>query len=190
MTASRAAAGDDALDERAQIQWILKTCRTVAVVGLSSNPYKDSYIVAHHLHRQGYEVVPVNPTATAILGRPAYPSLAALPAEVAQHIDLLLIFRPSGEVEQIVDAGASRLPHLKAVWTQKGIVDHQAAARARAQGLAVVQDRCIRTQHLFAKFGTTTPDGSIAHGTPDKTDVKDPTAQGDEQKSSHRRART
>lgn len=140
-------------DVAAQIRWILENCRTVAVVGLSSHPFKDSHIVANHLHRAGYQVVPINPTAATILGRPVSPSLAALPPDVAQRIDLVLIFRPSEEVGAIVDAALAHLPNLRAIWTQKGIVDDAAAARARAKGLVVVQDRCIRTQHLFMKFG-------------------------------------
>lgn len=101
-----------AADERAQIRWILEECKTVAVVGLSSNPYKDSYIVAHHLHRHGYDLVPINPNADTILGRPVFPSLSALPAADAMRVQLVLIFRPSDEVPQIVDAALAHLPNL------------------------------------------------------------------------------
>ncbi len=139
--------------DRAQIRWVLEHCRTVAVVGLSSNPYKDSHIVAHHLSRHQYELIPINPAAQAVLGRPAYPHLAALPPELAHRVDLVLIFRPSAEVPEIVAAALRHLPRLKAVWTQKGIVHDGAAAEARGRGVLVVQDRCIRTQHLFARFG-------------------------------------
>jgi predicted CoA-binding protein len=142
-----------AADERAQIRWILEECKTIAVVGLSSNPYKDSYIVAHHLHRQGYDLVPINPNADTILGRPVFPSLSALPAADAVRVQLVLIFRPSDEVPQIVDAALAHLPNLQAIWMQKGIVNEPAAARSRDAGLIVVSDRCIRTQHLFTKFG-------------------------------------
>ncbi len=140
-------------DERAQIRWILEECKTTAVVGLSSNPFKDSYIVAHHLHRQGYDLVPINPNADTILGRPVFPSLSALPTADAVRVQLVLIFRPGDEVPQIVDTALAHLPNLKAIWMQKGIVNEHAAARARDAGLIVVSDRCIRTQHLFAKFG-------------------------------------
>ncbi len=142
-----------AADERAQIRWILEECKTVAVVGLSSSPYKDSYIVAHHLHRQGYDLVPINPKADAILGRPVFTSLSSLPAGDAGRVQLVLIFRPSGDVPQIVDAALAHLRNLQAIWMQKGIVHEPAAARAREAGLIVVSDRCIRTQHLFTKFG-------------------------------------
>jgi predicted CoA-binding protein len=140
-------------DERAQIRWILEECKTVAVIGLSSSPYKDSYIVAHHLHRQGFDLVPINPKADTILGRPVFPSLSALPTADAARVQLVLIFRPSDEVPQIVDAALAHLPNLQAIWMQKGIVNEPAAARARDTGLIVVSDRCIRTQHLFTKFG-------------------------------------
>jgi predicted CoA-binding protein len=142
-----------ASDERAQIRWILAECKTIAVVGLSSSPYKDSYIVAHHLHRQGYALIPINPKADTILGGPVFPSLSALPAADAERVHLLLVFRPSDEVPQIVGTALAHLPNLRAIWMQKGIVNETAGARARDVGLIVVQDRCIRTQHLFTKFG-------------------------------------
>lgn len=142
-----------ATDERTQIRWVLEHCRTIAVVGLSSNPYKDSYIVAHHLHRNGYELIPINPTATVILERRAFPTLAVLPAEVAERVQLVLIFRPSDEVPEIVNTALASLPNLQAIWMQKGIVHEASAARALAAGRIVIQDRCIRTQHLFSKFG-------------------------------------
>ncbi len=141
------------VDERAQIRWVLEHCTSIAVVGLSSNAYKDSHIVAHHLHRQGYELIPINPAAASILKQAAFPALRALPADIAARVQLVLIFRPSEEVPQIVDDALAQLPNLLAIWTQKGIVHEAAAARARAAGRIVVQDRCIRTQHLFTKFG-------------------------------------
>lgn len=141
------------VDERAQIRWTLEHCRTIAVVGLSSNVYKDSHIVAHHLRRQGYELIPINPAASTILDQAAFPSLAALPADIAARVQLVLIFRPSAEVPPIVDDALAHLPNLLAVWTQKGITSEAAAARARAAGRIMVQDRCIRTQHLFTRFG-------------------------------------
>ena len=141
------------VDERAQIHWVLEHCKTIAVVGLSSNVYKDSHIVAYHLQRHGYDLIPINPAATTILEQAAFPSLAALPADIAARVQLVLIFRPSAELPQIVDEALAHLPNLLAVWTQKGIVHEAAAARARGAGRIVIQDRCIRTQHLFSKFG-------------------------------------
>ena len=139
------------VDERAQIRWVLEHCKTIAVVGLSSNVYKDSHIVAYHLQRNG------NPTATTILEKPAFPTLRALPAEIAGTVQLVLIFRPSEEVPSIVDDALAQLPNLVAIWTQKGIAHDAAASRARAAGRIMIQDRCIRTQHLFSKFGQPAP---------------------------------
>ncbi|MER3397457.1 MAG: CoA-binding protein [Chloroflexota bacterium] len=140
------------MDEQEVIRYLLTNSRTVAVVGLSSNPRKDSYIVAHHLHRYGYTVVPINPTAQEILGRKAYPSLTALPPELAAAVDLVVIFRPAGEVPAIVREALEHLPNLRGIWTQKNIVHPGAAELARSRGLAVVQDRCVRTQHLYLRF--------------------------------------
>jgi predicted CoA-binding protein len=145
------------VDERAQIRWVLEHCKTIAVVGLSSNLYKDSHIVAYHLQRQGYDLIPINPSATTILEQAAFPSLAALPPDVAARVQLVLIFRPSADVPPIVDEALAHLPNLLAIWTQKGIVHDEAATRARAAGRIVIQDRCIRTQHLFSKFGQPAP---------------------------------
>ena len=157
------AAGPAALvNERAQIRWVLEHCRAVAVVGLSSHPYKDSHIVAHHLFRHNYEVIPINPAAMAVLGQPAHASLAALPSDLARRVDLVLVFRPSAEVPEIIEAALTHLPRLRAIWTQKGIVHDEAAARARRRGMVVVQDRCIRTQHLFTRFADEQPERSLS----------------------------
>lgn len=140
------------MDERETTRYLLTASRTIAVVGLSSNPRKDSYIVAHHLHRYGYTIVPVNPTAGEILGRRAYPSIAAIPPDLARTVDLVVVFRPAEEVPGIVREALEHLPNLKGIWTQKNIVSPEAAELARARGLAVVQNRCIRTQHLYLRF--------------------------------------
>lgn len=140
------------IDEGSRIRWLLETCRTIAVVGVSTHPFKDSHIVTHHLHREGYEIVPVNNRAAAILGRPAYPSLDALPDDVAARVNLVVVFRPSEEIPGIVEQAMARLPNLKGIWTQKGLVHDAAAARVRGAGLVIIQDRCIRTQHLGYKF--------------------------------------
>jgi uncharacterized protein len=150
------------VDERAQIRWVLAHCRAVAVVGLSSHPYKDSHIVAHHLFRHNYEVIPINPAATAVLGQTAHPSLAALPNDLARRVDLVLVFRPSAEVPEITEAALTHLPRLRAIWTQKGIVHDEAAAKARNRGIVVVQDRCIRTQHLFTRFADEKSERSLS----------------------------
>ena len=120
---------------------ILKECRTIAVVGLSSNPARPSYGVASYMKAQGYRVIPVNPNETNVLGEPAYPSLAAVPGT----IDLVNIFRKSEDVLPIVEDAIAR--GAKAIWMQEGITHEQAAVRAGESGLLVVMDRCWFKEH-------------------------------------------
>ena len=118
------------------IQDILLSCRTIAVVGASSNPARASHHVAAYMKAQGYRVIPVNPNEQQVIGERAYPSLEAVPAA----IDLVNIFRRSEEVGPIVEAAIAK--GAKAVWMQEGVVNESAAHMARAAGLAVVMDRC------------------------------------------------
>lgn len=127
--------------EAEAIQKILLECRTIAVVGLSSNPARPSNRVAAYMEAQGYRVIPVNPNETTVLGEPSYPSLAALPGP----IDLVNIFRKSEEVLPIVDEAIAR--GAKAIWMQEGVVNEEAAERARQAGLLVVMDRCCLKDH-------------------------------------------
>jgi hypothetical protein len=123
------------------ITGILKDCRTIAVVGLSSNPARPSFGVASYMQAQGYRVIPVNPNETTVLGEPAYPSLADVPGV----IDLVNIFRKSEEVLPIVDEAIAR--GAKAMWMQEGVVNEAAAQRAGQAGLLVVMDRCWLKEH-------------------------------------------
>jgi predicted CoA-binding protein len=123
------------------IDEILRNCRTIAVVGLSSNPARPSYRVASYMQAQGYRVIPVNPDETNVLGEPSYPSLAA----VACTIDLVDIFRKSEDVLPIVEETIAR--GAKAIWMQEGVVNEAAAARAAQASLPVVMDRCWRKEH-------------------------------------------
>jgi len=127
------------------ILWILRHCRTVAVVGLSPKPHRDSYQVARYMQARGWRIVPVNPMATGqtILGEPVYPSLV----EAARHarIELVNCFRNSAEIPPIVEeAIAIGAP---AVWMQLGVEHEGAAERARQAGLRVVQNRCLKIDH-------------------------------------------
>jgi len=115
---------------------------TIAVVGCSSTPGKDAHEIPKYLRSQGYEIVPVNPTADEILGRPAADSLSEVEAEV----DVVDVFRPSSEVAGIVDEALDR-DDVTVVWLQLGIHDDEAVARAEAAGLRVVQDRCMKPEH-------------------------------------------
>ena len=123
------------------IDEILRNCRTIAVVGLSSNSARPSHRVAAYMQAQGYRVIPVNPNETKVLGEPAYPSLTAVPGT----IDLVNIFRKSAEVLPIVDEAIAR--GAKAIWMQEGVVNEAAAERARQAGLLVVMDRCWLKDH-------------------------------------------
>lgn len=118
------------------IDEILRDCRTIAVVGLSSNPARPSYHVAAYMQSHGHRIIPVNPNETNVLGETAYPSLGAVP----DPIDLVNIFRKSEDVLPIVEEAIAH--GAKAIWMQEGISNEQAAARARESGLLVVMDRC------------------------------------------------
>lgn len=114
----------------------------IAVVGASSTPGKAAHDVPHYLSEQGYEIVPINPFAETVLGRPAYDSLT----EVDGLVELVDVFRPSKEVAGIVDEALAR-PDQPAVWLQRDITDDAAFARARAAGVTMVQDRCLKVEH-------------------------------------------
>ncbi len=114
----------------------------VAVVGCSSTPGKAAHDVPRYLHRQGYDVVPVNPYAEEILGRQAYDSLADVPGEV----DIVDVFRPSEEVSGIVDEALDR-DETAVIWLQLGIHDDEAVARAEAAGRQVVEGLCMEPTH-------------------------------------------
>jgi len=125
------------------IDTILDNYRTVAVVGLSPKPHRDSYQVAAYMQAHGWRIVPINPNASEILGEKAYPSLT----EAARHVRIELVncFRNSADIPPIVDEAIAI--GARAVWTQLGIEHAEAAAKARAAGLAVVQNRCLKIDH-------------------------------------------
>lgn len=121
-----------------QLRALLKAARTIAVVGMSKNPEKDAHTIPRFLLEKGYKVVPVNPTATDILGLKCHASLR----EVKEPIDIVNVFRPSEDVPPIIEDAIA--VGAKAVWMQTGIAHAQAAAKGRAAGLTVVEDQCIR----------------------------------------------
>jgi uncharacterized protein len=131
------------MSQSEDIASILAGGRTVAVVGLSPKPHRDSYRVARYMQAQGWRIVPVNPNASEILGEKAYPSL--LEAARFESIALVNCFRNSADIPPIVD-DAIRIG-ARAVWMQLGIAHAQAADKARAAGLLVVQDRCLKIDH-------------------------------------------
>lgn len=120
---------------------LLRSARTIAVVGLSSKRYRPSYGVTEYMQRAGYRIIPVNPYETEVLGQKAYASLDELP----EPPDIVNIFRRSEFVGPIVAAAIRK--GARAVWMQEGVIDEEAAAAARAAGLDVVMDRCILKEH-------------------------------------------
>ena len=130
------------VNSRETIRRILEECRTIAVVGLSSDPMRASYGVSSYMRRNGYKVIPVNPNETEVFGEKAYPDLAAVP----DKIELVDVFRRSDEAGKAVDEAIA--VGAKAVWLQEGVIDRNAAQRALDAGLLVVMDRCWLKEHI------------------------------------------
>jgi predicted CoA-binding protein len=133
-----------------EIKEILTKYKTVAVVGLSREPDKDSHRVSAYLKKHGFHIIPVNPFADEVLGEKSYKSLLDIPSEVQKTIDVVDLFRPSKDVPPIVEQAVKLKemygkPHV--VWMQLGIVNGQAAEAAKKAGLTVVMDRCMMLEH-------------------------------------------
>lgn len=120
---------------------LLKTAKTIAVVGLSDSPLRPSYGVAAFLQNHGYRIIPVNPTIKGALGEKAVASLA----DIKEKIDVVDVFRRSEFVPEVVDE-AIRLK-LPAIWLQEDVVHEAAARKAREAGIFVVMDRCMLKEH-------------------------------------------
>jgi len=128
-------------DDIATLRRILKTCRTIAVVGLSAEWHRPSFFAAKYMQQHGYRIVPVNPRYAEILGERCWPSLADIP----HPVDLVDVFRRTEDVlpvaRQAIAIGA------KALWQQIGVKNLEADALARAAGLDSVMDRCVKIEH-------------------------------------------
>ncbi len=120
---------------------ILKTYKTIAVVGLSSNPMRPSHGVTEYMQGAGYRIIPVNPNETEVLGEKSYARLEDVP----EKIDIVNVFRRAEEVPPVVES-AIRIG-AKVVWMQLGIESDEAAEKARAAGLTVIEDACILVEH-------------------------------------------
>jgi len=132
------------------IRSILTKYRVVAVVGLSRDPSKASYSVAEYLKDHGYRIIPVNPTTSEVLGEKSHKSLLDMPLELQEAVEIVDIFRPSDDVPPIVEQAiqlkkAWGKPFV--VWMQLGIVNEEAAAKAREAGLTVVMNHCMMQEH-------------------------------------------
>ncbi|HET6932371.1 MAG TPA: CoA-binding protein [Candidatus Acidoferrum sp.] len=120
---------------------ILRSAKTIAVVGLSSNPMRASHGVAEYLKNAGYRIIPVNPNETEVLGEKAYTRLE----DVREPVDLVDVFRRAEEVPGVADS-AIRIG-AKVLWMQLGIENAEAAERAKTAGLVVVEDACLMVEH-------------------------------------------
>ncbi|MGQ9825073.1 MAG: CoA-binding protein [Desulfotomaculales bacterium] len=124
-----------------EIRELLAKSKTIAVVGLSDRPERDSHRVARYLKENGYRIIPVNPRLKEALGEKAYPDLAS----VTEKVDIVNIFRRSEEVPAVVEDALLKKP--AAIWMQLGVVNGEAAAVAKEHGVQVVMDRCIMVEH-------------------------------------------
>jgi predicted CoA-binding protein len=132
-----------------QIAALLKL-KTIAVVGLSKDPSKPSHDVAAYLKSHGYKIVPINPTVNEVLGERSHKSLLDLPEHLKREIEVVDIFRRAEDVPPIVEEAIElhrRFGKPKAVWMQLGIVNEDAAIKAKAEGILVVMDRCMKIEH-------------------------------------------
>ena len=133
-----------------EIREILSRYTTVSVVGLSRNPSKDSYEVAEYLQSRGYRIVPINPVADEILGEKSYGSLLELPEELKRSVEIVDLFRPAEAVPPFVEDAIKLREEYGApevIWMQLGIVNEEAAEKARNAGMTVVMDRCMKVEH-------------------------------------------
>jgi uncharacterized protein len=127
--------------ESERITELLKSAKTIAVVGLSDTPMRASYGVSHYMRSQGYRIIPVNPQITEWEGEKSYPSLLDVP----EKVDIVDVFRRSEAVPEIVDQAIQiKAP---AIWLQEGVIHEAAAEKARQAGIFVVMDLCILKEH-------------------------------------------
>lgn len=136
---------DNPLDQ--EIKELLTKSKTIAVVGLSAKPDRDSHKVARYLQEHGYTIIPVNPVEKEILGQTSYATLEEIPVPV----DVVDIFRKPEAIPAIVDSAIKI--KAKAVWMQLGLAHHDSAQKARAAGLEVVQSKCIKVEHAKLQQG-------------------------------------
>jgi predicted CoA-binding protein len=120
---------------------LLKTAKTIAVIGLSDSPFKPSYGVSQYMQSRGYKIIPVNPQVSEVLGEKAYPSLLDVP----EKIDIVDVFRRPEFVPEIVDQAIQL--KVPAIWLQETVVHDAAAEKARQAGILVVMDKCILKEH-------------------------------------------
>ena len=124
-----------------QIRNILSSSKTIAVVGISTNPEKSAQYVPKYLQSKGYDIIPINPNAEQILGKPCLKTIE----DIEDKVDIIQIFRPSDQVLPFVKSAISKKP--KTVWLQKGIHNTEAEELALEKGIDVVFNRCMFEEH-------------------------------------------
>ncbi|MGH9444041.1 MAG: CoA-binding protein [Thermoanaerobaculia bacterium] len=127
------------MNDPEEIRSILKSARTIAVVGASTNPFRASHSISRYLMESGYEVIPINPRYPEVLGRRCYASLRDVPPET--EIDIVDVFRNSAAVAALVEPAIAR--RARFFWMQEGVIDAESARRLEAAGVGVAMDRCI-----------------------------------------------
>jgi uncharacterized protein len=129
------------MDDSDKLRRILRSSRTIAVVGLSAQWHRPSYFAAKYLQEHGYRVIPVNPTYPQILGEKSYPRLADIP----ERVDVVDCFRRSSEIPALADEAIAI--GAKVLWMQLGVENAEARLKAEAAGLEVVENRCMKIEH-------------------------------------------
>jgi len=140
-----------AIESLEDLKALLDEVKTIAVVGLSDKPDRESHSIAAYLQQKGYKIIGVNPTAAQILGEPCYPSLSAIPEEARKRIDLVAIFRRPEDAAKIAEEAAGL--GLRRVWFVPGSFSGEALEAAERHGLTFVAERCLRTSHLLTRAG-------------------------------------
>ena len=130
---------------REEIGKILKKAKTIAVVGLSDNPERTSFMIANAMMHAGYDIIPVNPTVNEVLGKKAYKSLT----EIKEHVDIVNVFRRSEFLPEV----AAEFEQIDAdvFWAQQGLVHEETFNTLKDKGYTVIMDRCIKVEHALTK---------------------------------------
>ena len=135
---------------RDEIKKILSECKTIAVIGLSREPEKESYEVSEYLQNHGFRIIPVNPFTDEVLGEKSYKSLLNIPAKLQKSIDIVDVFRKAEDVPSVVEQAVKlKKKHGKPCifWMQLEIVNEQAAETAKKAGMTVIMDKCLMLEH-------------------------------------------
>jgi predicted CoA-binding protein len=134
---------EDPMIEDGNIKGLLERSRTIAVLGVSNKPERDSHRVAAYLQQVGYRMIPVNPILEEVLGQTCYPDLASIPDDI--DVDIVDVFRRAEFIPEFVEDAIER--GARAVWLQLGISHPEAEQRALEAGLEVISNRCIKVEH-------------------------------------------